>query len=114
MLRGPLDARGDALERNGEVLDQSVVTQYARQQVPKWFAAVRVGTGPSQRRDLSQGRAAEDVVPGQRAPHGFQSIDDVPAGRRREYRTVDGADAGANDQIGPHVGVDEGTKHADL
>ncbi len=113
MLRGLLDARGHALEAHREVLDAThgkvVLEEPSQREV-----AVQGGARARQGGDTSQDGAGEDAARGHLAPQLGQVGDTGGVGTGRDRRAVDGADGGADDDVGPHTALEQRAQHADL
>src|SRR6266550_2651467 len=97
VLRGPLDARRDALERDGKLLErphgQEAVKKAAQRQ-----ASVEVRTLPDEGAGDAEG-GVEDALLAKAAPDGLEAVEHLQARLGGDGGTIDGPDRGPDDEI---------------
>jgi nucleotide-binding universal stress UspA family protein len=113
VLRGALDARGAALERNRQVLDPGVA-ELVVQQPAQRVVGMCVRAGP---RDVAQPAnrgSPEDLAGAQRGPDAGEPSHGVAGRVRGEQRAVDRAHGRPEHEIGPHRRLQQCPEHPDL
>ena len=115
VLGGPLDAGRAHLEPRGQVLEADVA-ELLLEPLPHRLGGVEVGAGGDRTSYRGQGLLGVAATAGLAdiAPQVGEPLDDGGRGVAGDQGAVQGADAGAQHQLGCHLGLEQGAQHADL
>jgi hypothetical protein len=113
VLGGALDARGDALERHGQLLDPPVAESIVQQRAQR-VVAVQAHARARERPQAPEDRPAEQLAALDRRPRAGQPLHRGERRLCRDRRAVDRADRRAEHEVGRDAALQQGAQHADL
>jgi hypothetical protein len=115
VLRGPLDAGRAHLEPDRQLLERQVA-ELVLEGLLQRLRRPQVGAGADRATHGAQRAVAVHLGAGAcgGAPHLGELLDHRELGLAGDEGTVQGADAGAEDQLGPDVALEQRSEHPDL